>query len=159
MFQIFRTNLARPGELSEQNPKPTVDSLTNLVANIGTAKDLSSHSRFTADRRLSRNELDIMYRTSWLARKVIDVPVEEMTRAWRSFDETKAVRQRLAVEEQRLQLKSKVVKALRWARLYGGSALVLGIKGQSPEHPLILSQLGESSLSYLQVVDCHRRGC
>ena len=63
-----------------------------------------------------------MYRESWLARKVIDVPTEEMTRAWRSFETTETKQLALKEEEQRLQLKAKVAEAVRWARLYGGAA-------------------------------------
>ena len=97
-----------------------------------------------------------MYRDSWLARKVIDVPTEEMTRAWRQFETTDSKKRELQAEEQRLQLKAKVAAALRWARLYGGAALFLGLKGHDPAQPLQMSDLSGSSLEYIQVLDRHR---
>ena len=155
MFSMFKTSPTKDGKVADTT-NPTIDGLTNFVSNLGSVKDTASQSCFSRNRALGRHELDSMYRDSWLARKVIDVPTEEMTRAWRQFDTTDIRQSELAAEEQRIQLKAKVAAAIRWARLYGGSALYLGIKGQDPSQPLKLTDIKRSSLSYLQVLDRHR---
>ena len=60
------------------------DSLENLVAELGTSQDKRSHSTFVNSKRLSadgmQEELNALYRTDWLAGKVVDIIPDDMTR-------------------------------------------------------------------------------
>jgi hypothetical protein len=59
-----------------------------------------------------------------------------MTRAWRDWQANADDIQKLEAEEKRLQLKMKCQRALVLARLYGGSALILGTNDADPMQPL-----------------------
>jgi hypothetical protein len=59
-----------------------------------------------------------------------------MTRAWRDWQANADVIEKLEAEEKRLQLKAKCQRALVLARLYGGSALILGTNDADPTQPL-----------------------
>lgn len=134
------------------------DSLTNLVANLGTTKD----KRYYADwnrKAFSREDLSRMYREDWLSGKIIDVPADDMTRNWRFYsseDIDSKDLERVKVFERGLDVQNKFNESLKWARLYGGSAIVLGIDGVGEMHePLEVERVREGSLKYLLVLDRH----
>ena len=60
------------------------DGLQNIVAELGTPKDKASAWTYTV-RHQSNIELENIYRSSWLGRKIVDVPVDDMTRSWRTW--------------------------------------------------------------------------
>jgi hypothetical protein len=49
-----------------------------------------------------------------------------MTREWRDWQAEKEQITAIEAEEKRLAIRPKTRKALTWARLYGGAALILG---------------------------------
>ncbi|XDQ90317.1 DUF1073 domain-containing protein (plasmid) [Xylella fastidiosa subsp. pauca] len=64
------------------SPQHVVDNLQNLVAGLGDQRDKMSYGRYLLPRVIDRVELEAMYRTNWLARKVVDIPATDMTREW-----------------------------------------------------------------------------
>jgi len=139
------------------------DGLENLVAQLGTEQDKRSHSRFVNKKQLSlagnRSELDALYRTDWLAGKIVDIIPEDMTREWRKFvgdiepDSIKI----LDDEENRLDLRSNFSTAHKYARLYGTAFIVMAIDdGQTPDKPLEFSRISEGSLKHIKSIDRHR---
>lgn len=142
--------------LSRTNSPVAVDGLENVAAGLGTSRDKSTYSRYTAPRNLNQMELENMYRTSWLAKRVVNAVADDMTREWRTviFD-SKDENSQFAVEtlEKGLQVRARVNEALRWGRLYGGAVIVIGIEGQALDQPLDISTVQKDSLKWLQVVD------
>ncbi|WP_343711898.1 phage portal protein [Inquilinus sp.] len=126
-----------------------LDTLANLVSGLFTSKDKLAHDRFIFVTQ-NREQLDAAYRGDWIARKIIDVPPFDMTREWRDWKAEPAQIQQIEAEEQRLDVQRKVAKALRLARLYGGSALVLGVGDGDPMQPL--PPIGRGGLKYLHAM-------
>ncbi|ACB92475.1 hypothetical protein D1605_005330 [Xylella fastidiosa subsp. fastidiosa] len=60
-------------------PQHVVDTLQNLVAGLGDQRDKMSYGRYLLPRVIDRVELEAMYRTNWLARKVVDIPATKIT--------------------------------------------------------------------------------
>ena len=60
------------------------DTLTNLVAHLATGKSKAAADR-VGFRTLDDAELEAMYRGDWVARKAVDIPVNDMLRPWRSW--------------------------------------------------------------------------
>ncbi len=139
------------------------DGLENLVAQLGTEQDKRAHSKFVNNKRLSlkgnEEELNAMYRTDWLAGKVVDIIPDDMTREWREFTgeiEPDTVKI-LVDEEDRLDLSGSFNLAHKWARLYGTAYIVMSIDdGQTPDKPVNLDNIKEGSLRHIKVVDRHR---
>lgn len=125
------------------------DTLTNLVAGLFTSKDKLAHDRFGLVLQ-DRGQLDAAYRGDWISRKVIDVPPFDMTREWREWQAKPPQIQAIEAEERRLGVQQKVNRALRLARLYGGSALVLGVGDGDPMQPL--PAVAQDGLRYLHVM-------
>lgn len=126
------------------------DRLINLVSALGTAKDKNSHAAF-AVRELAQPQALAMYRSDWIARKVVDIPAFDMIREGRNWQAEDTLIEKLEAEEARIQLWPKLAKALRLARLYGGSAIILGEKNGDPTQPLNVGRLAAGGLDFIHV--------
>jgi phage-related protein (TIGR01555 family) len=112
-------------EKPKRRPRAAMnDSLTNVVANLGTARDKAAWSTYEAQ-TLSAQALLNAYRGAWLPRKIVDIPALDSCRNWRDWQAQKPEIDRLEAEERRLALKQKVLAARTAARLYGGAALLI----------------------------------
>jgi hypothetical protein len=60
------------------------DRLTNVMSGMGTTADKRVFSRY-AFIPLAPEQAEAGYRSSWLVRKIVDIPPLDMTRAWRDW--------------------------------------------------------------------------
>ena len=109
------------------------DGYNNLIAKLGDDNTRASSAHYYTGNRLSGRwqELTAMYREGWLTKKIIDMPAEDMTKAWVSFDtqlEQDAIRA-IEREMRQFRVQKKFTDALRWGRLYGGSIAIILIDG------------------------------
>lgn len=127
------------------------DRLTNVMSGMGT----------TADRRtglfynfipIDGAQAEAGYRSSWLVRKIVDVPPFDMTREWRDWQADAGNIEKLEAEERRLQIKAKCQRALVLARLFGGAALILGTGDSDTTQPLRPDSVRLGGLSYVHVM-------
>lgn len=127
----------------------TSDSLSNLVANIGTNRDKRTHNRF-GFQFVTPYELEAAYQSNWLARRIVDKPNEDALREWRKFSGKDA--SKIAAEERRLGVQQKYLDACCWADLYGGAAMLM-ITGQDLGKPLDLNKVKKGGLKNIVVFD------
>jgi phage-related protein (TIGR01555 family) len=134
------------------------DSIVNLIAGLNTAKDKRVHSNF-AERILDYGTLEAMYRNDWVSGKVVDLPVQDATRKWRqivseSLDAEKL--EEVKKSEQKLGFRRAIREAMLWARLYGGSAILLGVDDRANvSEPLDPESIQPGALKYIHVFDRH----
>lgn len=126
------------------------DGLRNLVSGLGTAKAKRSHNTFAMDAMVGFGQLDAAYQTNWIARSVVDIPAEDMTREWRTI-KCKAAEE-IARAEDDLGLLAAAQDALCWARLYGGGAILM-VTNQALEKPLNVNKIKKGDLERLIVFD------
>jgi uncharacterized protein len=131
-----------------------LDSLINLVSGLGTARDKAVHTRYAAS-LVGRDQLDLSYRGDWIARKVVDLPAQDSTREWRLWQAEDDQIEKLETTERKFDIQGKVRRAMIRARLYGGAALVMGIKNQNSFEPLKLERVGKDSLQFVHVLSQH----
>jgi uncharacterized protein len=127
----------------------TTDSLTNMMANLGTNRDTRSHNHF-GYQFVSQFELEASYQSNWIARQIVDVPNEDATREWRSFNGAEA--QEIAQEEKRLGIQQLYQTASCWSDLYGGAGIIM-ITNQDLAKPLKVEKIGRGDLKKLLVLD------
>lgn len=133
------------------------DGLENLVTGLGVnGLDKRKGTRFTRGTVRDEELLD-MYRTDWAAAKVVDIVPQDCLRAWRSvsFDGNDDQRfvEAFYAEERRIGLAGKLMVAHKWARLYGGSIVVLSVDNSGqPDTPLDITRPG-IRLSHINVFD------
>ena len=131
------------------------DRLTNIMSGKGTTADRRVYEQYSFV-PINPQQAEAAYRSSWLVRKIIDVPPFDMTREWRDWQAEATAIEKLEAEERRLQLKAKCQRALVLARLYGGGALFLGTKDMDPEQPLNIERISGGGLTYVHVLSRHQ---
>lgn len=129
------------------------DTMQNLVSMLGTERDKSYHNEYTLA-ILDRNQLDSAYRGDWVAKKIVNVPAKDATRAGRNWQATTKQIELIEAEEKRVNFQGKLKHALIKSRLYGGAALVMGL-GDDAAQPLNIERVQKGSLKYLHALACH----
>lgn len=128
------------------------DSLENLVSGLGTSRDKLVGTSF-AFTELNKTQLEMSYRGDWIARKVVNIPAQDATREWRTWQIDRKDVETIEQAEEDLQVQTKVKKALQKARLYGGAGLLLGVDGAGPMNvELDPEQVKEGSLKFVHAV-------
>ena len=133
------------------------DGFQNFEAalGLGTNNQMSS-SRYGLN-PLTRNriELDFMYRGSWVVRKAVGVPADDMTRAGIELhgmgEDCDPVR--LQNSLRRLNVWGSLAKGVKWGRLYGGALNVIMIEGQNLNEPLRPETVAKGQFKGLLPID------
>ena len=135
-----------------------MDGYANAAAFLGDDSPLLSAGTFVRSGLTEQTDLlTTAYRVSWLAMKIIDMPSEDMTRAWYSLSTSlpqEAVND-LRRLEARHSVKQELTNAIRWGRLYGGSIAVMVIRGEEDrlDQPLDMDMLLPDCFQGLLVLD------
>ena len=129
---------SHPSPTTGPPPRHTfsLDSYTNPLASLGSASPLLASGTYV--RSFISTNFDLLttlYRENWIAKKIIDMPSEDMTRAWYSLAASvpEDALHALHRVEARHSVKAEITNAIRWARLYGGSLAVMVIRDQEDE--------------------------
>ncbi len=130
--------------------KSSLDGLVNVVTGLGTNKSKRSHNQWGYALLQNYQELDAAYQSNWIARKICDIPAEDMTREWRRIKSDGA--EDISALEQQLLVVNNVQEAVTWARLYGGSGILM-ITGQDLTKPLNVNAIKKGDLTRLLVFD------
>lgn len=123
----------------------------NVFLNLGTTKDRGSFTRAVTRAPLSYTELDGLYQSDGLARRIIDIQCEEMVRAGYEIDGIEQTKEVLAALEG-ISAQEKLCDAMRWASLYGGSLVVMLIN-DGGELDVPLNQESIKAIEQLRVYD------
>lgn len=126
------------------------DGLTSLISNMGNpGKDKAASTAYTS-RRLTDDQLIAAYSSSWIARKLVNLPANDMLRKWRTWagDNVAAIE----TEEKRLKIRSKILECKIKSRLFGGAAIFIGT-GQDLTQRLNINAIGKAGIKYLTVLD------
>jgi len=126
------------------------DGLVNVVSGLGTSKSKRSHNAWEYDLLNNWQQLDASYQSSWISRRIVDTPARDMVREWRRIKCAGA--EDIAALEQKLSLPQVVEEATCWARLYGGSVILM-LTGQDLGEPLKVNQVKKGDLTRLMVFD------
>lgn len=142
-------------KVKEMNAK---DGYVNLPASLGEASPLQSSGDYIRNGISGDYELlTTLYRENWIAKRIIDMPCEDMTREWYTI--STELRQDLIDKIKKVEakhnVKGEITNALRWARLYGGSLALMVIKGQEDmlDEPLDYGMIMPDSFKGLLVLD------
>lgn len=127
------------------------DGLVNLVSGMGTGRDKGGQASWHQD-NLSDLDLINAYKASSLARRVVDMPAEDACREWREWQADTADIGKINAEEKRLAIQGKVMQSQKFARLFGGSALLIGTGDADLSKPLDPRRVGKGGLRYVTLL-------
>lgn len=131
-----------------RNVIPMRDGLANIMTGRGTSVDRGTHN-FWRRRFTNPQQIEAAYLGSWLHRKIVDIPAQDMVRAGRDWDAEDDQIAAIEREEKRLGYWQKIHAALTLGRL-GGGAIVIGL-GDDPTQPLPAT-IRPGQISYLSVL-------
>ncbi|TWG90333.1 hypothetical protein L598_000700000900 [Mesorhizobium sp. J18] len=126
------------------------DGLASAIAGLGTERDKAATVYYT-DPTIDLQQLVAAYRTSWLPRKIIDIPALDSCRAWRSWQAKNPQIEKLEEEETRLGVQGKVLEARKKARLFGGAAIYFDL-GDDASQPLNVEKVRAGGVRFLTVL-------
>lgn len=144
------TDTSKPTLAVSPSKRSSLDGLINVVSGLGTTKSKRSHNQWAMSLLQDYATLDSCYQSNWIARKICDIPAEDMTREWRRIKSDGA--EEIAALEQQLLIANQVQEATTWARLYGGSGILM-ITGQDLTKPLNVNAIKKGDLTRLLVFD------
>lgn len=129
--------------------KDTLVSLVNGMGKVGSDKAASTEYELVSYTDL---QLAVMYKSTWLARKIVNVPAFDSFRRWRNWQADEADIGLIEAEEKRLNIQAKAMRALILARLFGGSALYIGTGDRDPSKPLDVEKVGLGGLRSVTIL-------
>ena len=138
----------------------TSDGFSNFAARLGLDQDnLLAHSSYRRGKNITANkqELDEMYRSSWVVARMVEVVAEDMTRSAMDIQGslTPGEVSELHRAYRATGIPGRLTDAVKWGRLYGGALAVILIDGQDPSLPLELDQIPRGGFRGLYVLDRH----
>ena len=147
------------------------DAISNWMTGQGGINDPAMASAYLFAATIDWQTISNMCRASWLARKLVWKKAKDMMRPGYALvfegmgdkaaksDLTSGDRLRRAITR-RWDADNKIIEAIAWARQFGGSIIVIDIKGQLLDQPLPIkdgavdySSIGKGSLNSLRVWD------
>lgn len=129
------------------------DGWTNLLTGMGTRVDRTQLTRMGAVQPLDRAQLAAIYRCDGIGRKIVDLVPQEGTREWIDVEGDPSGELAYALDE--IHAKQRCRDLWRWARLYGGAVMVMGIDdGGTFEMPL--NEASIRRVVFLRVYDRHQ---
>lgn len=133
------------------------DSYQNVQARLGLGTDnLSSGGRYAFNPiTRARQDLEAMYRGSWIAGQAIDCVAEDMTRAGIDISASLEPEQIGLLHRgfEKWRLWQALADTIKWARLYGGAVAVILVAGQKLETPLRPETVGSGQFRGLFPLD------
>lgn len=132
-----------------------LDFLRNNVSGIGTRKDFSSNNSISPT-FISDFDASTMYSSSWLAYRMVDVPIFEAFRQGREFvhEQEEKEREKINRAEKRYNVDKKLKQGLTYASVFGGAVLMLGVENTGDiSEPLDPNLIKKDSLKWIHVID------
>lgn len=129
-----------------------VDGLLNVITGMGVeGRDKTLATTFAYPATLSQGDVENIYRSKGIGRRIVNLPVLEMTREW--FDIEGDPQGKINGYLETLKAKQAIQDALRWGDLYGGSLVVLGLDDAvaDPAEPANVEAL--NGLTFMHVYD------
>lgn len=127
------------------------DGLVNLTSGMGTSRDKASQATYTKATFDSEKVLNA-YANSSFVQRAVDMPSEDAVRQWRDWQADSTDITFIEAEEKRLNLKMKVLEALRLSRLVGGAAILIGNGDKDPREPIDWENMEMGGIKYLTVL-------
>jgi hypothetical protein len=108
-----------------------VDGWQNVLTGLGICgRDKKMNSHFSITKLLNEQELDQMYRTDGLTRRIIDLFANEMIRQGWEIEGDQEGKCLCKLDD--LKASMHLTNLIKWARLYGGAVCVMGINDGLP---------------------------
>lgn len=139
------------------NIAETVDGMTNVISRLENALGSGAFGKSGSWGWITGNQhfLTTLYRSNWLARRVVDCVADDMGRDGIDLSvpgDEKAVEAFQRVEKE-TGLWTAITDGCRWGRLFGGAIAVMLLDGQDPAGALDPMTVGRNQFKGFMVFD------
>lgn len=154
--EIIKEKLQKQGDVLRRIY--TQDAFQNQMARLGFGQNNLTEGTEYPNTRMTYNFnlFNSLYRSSWIARKIIDVMPSDMLKNWIKFttviepDDLRKIDSVL----NKTRTKTKIKEGLKWGRLYGGAAGLILIEGDEDlSKPLDYSTIRQGSYKGMIIFD------
>lgn len=125
-----------------------MNGLVNRMTGAGTRRDPLAHNTYQFVKP-GNSELEAIYRSNWIARKIVDIPIEDTLRQGWSWTADDAIITQIEAEEKRLNIRGVLMQSLTRDAIYGGSAFIMGTGERDLSSELDVESIGKGGLKYL----------
>lgn len=146
----------------------TNDGWANAMVGLSGMMDKRKNTEYGSFHLVPDQELECIYFGDGLGASIVDMLPDDMTKEWIEISAEGSSEQGgeeddvdnntadnieiVKGELERLDAETKFNEALKWARMYGGSVIVIGaLDGQTLDQPLNINRIKD--IDYLRVVD------
>lgn len=132
------------------------NAFVNMAANLGTMRDKASYGQYKALPAKTVAELNIIYGADWIAKRIINKPAYDATRAGFYFENIELDDSlKVGRYAKDIKLNKHLLKAVACARLHGWSYILIGARDRlSLDQPL---QINEGQpLGFITVLKRHQ---
>jgi phage-related protein (TIGR01555 family) len=147
--------MSRPvGSKNKSKSEIITDGYAEAFTGAGTRRDRSSGTRIKSAQLFDNQTLTDMYIGDGMARRIIDIPAEEMTRAGIDIDdmEDDELEDKIESKLDDLDAMKHHNDALRWSRLFGGCIMVYGLNdGGTLDVPL--NEMAIKDVEFIRTYD------
>ena len=153
LFREQMVNQRGAAIIDGKNNGYRADGYSNMLNKVGTKQDNSTAYQYSAEPFVTDMELSRLYEGNGLFAKIINRPAEEAVKHGFDIDfGDEDISEYIEEELDELSWESKFATAEKWARLYGGSIIVMLVDdGRGLEEPLDWDNV--KSLKELRVYD------
>jgi len=130
------------------------DGFLQAFTGAGTSKDRSTFTRQKTALLLQQRELENLYIGDGMARRIVDIPAEDMTRSGIELEnlDDEELEEYIESRFDELDAMRHFNDAVRWSRLHGGAVMVFGLNdGGTLDVPL--NPEGIKSVEFIRVYD------
>lgn len=135
----------------------TADSFQNVVARLGQGtENVAAHGRYGYNPiTRNRQQLDWMYRGSWIVGAAVDAPADDMVKAGIKIKGSLGPEdiKNLGASLRKKGVWSALADTIRWSRLYGGAISVIMVEGQELSTELRMPTVGKDQFKGVVVLD------
>lgn len=138
LFREQMVNQRGAAIIDGKNNGYRADGYSNMLNKVGTKQDNSTAYQYSAEPFVTDMELSRLYEGNGLFAKIINRPAEEAVKHGFDIDfGDEDISEYIEEELDELSWESKFATAEKWARLYGGSIIVMLVDdGRGLEEPL-----------------------
>ena len=129
----------------------TNDGMRSLLGSLGDPAHDKAATGYYQPNRLDDTQLINTYRSSWIARKIVDIPAQDCLRKWRTWSGEQTKLDAIGKLEKDLGLQGKLLRMKTLARLFGGAALYIGTDDKDPAEPFDPRAVRSGGVKYLTV--------
>ena len=141
--------MAAKKKLNKSENAERLDSYQEIFLNIGTGGDPFNYGGMGPARTMRRADLERIYMADGVGRRIVDIVPEEMFRNGFNVEGVDNMDEIKSMWDE-IDASNKIINALIWARLYGGSIIVMGIDDGQGDMEI---EAGDGEIEFLRVYD------